>query len=236
LILAFTAIVFCVFIPTGSLGGQAGVLSVVQRAEFKQTHNAIVPRGACTSQDRRHVYVSVVELAGEGEGVRLRLWLWELSPGGERLREILLLEEATNLRAIPPVDHPVCALPTGEVIVVAGLGAKTPTLIKVDVAGQVQFRKPLPDSTEWNSDILSMFLVPTGDVILVGRSRQQASAWAVNGQGDILWRKRYQLGDVACGTDGVSVSDGEYVLCGGCMRSERSASWLLRIDSKGNER
>ena len=140
--------------------------------------------------------------------------------------------------------HSIAATSDGGYIVagrtlLGGWGETDPWLLKLDGAGNVIWQKSFRQSHAGFADSIK----PTSDGGYVvagwtyssGEGSEDAWVLKFDGQGNLVWQKRYGGTSVDIAYSVIPTSDGGYAVAGGTWSLESAQdAWVLKLDASGD--
>ncbi len=175
--------------------------------------------------------------------------LWEIDVNGNEIKDIILKDApqkiGKNLRDTSILIKDAIASNNGYVFAIGSFNDLTQSFMKMDQKGKIIFCKSIAEKSSEENDILinKIILLSNNNALLIGnKNRSDGLIIKVDSEGNKLWEKVYDKGQVEFFTDGVSVNtDGDFLIVGYSTKPAEDSSspdpsniWILRCDAEGN--
>ncbi|MFA5292475.1 MAG: hypothetical protein WC496_05505 [Phycisphaerae bacterium] len=155
---------------------------------------------------------------------RGKVWIWEISPDGEKTKETILKEgtikECSAIGDLWPTRG-LKISENGDIFMVGSFGklpAKEMSLMQTDVEGTKKNAKLIAEENQEEKDILILKMTSLLDdnILLIGKDANgNGLVIKADPQGNRLWKKIYKFGENNIFTDGIPLSEkGEFLVVG----------------------
>ncbi len=203
---------------------------------LQQRSNAMV----LSKQNGRLFVAGISTLAGIS-GKSGKFWIWEVNQSGEKTKEIEIKNPRGDrqLRSGYSYVKDISELDNGDLILIIEFEIDQPSLVRIGKNGKTIFIK---EFLKQGSHIVLNKIVAMrdGNLLLIGRNRDNAYLLKTDISGKILWDKIIDYGKTDFFTDGISIGEGRTLLIGNFGLSDKKGIWssdmlISKINDNGKK-
>ena len=175
--------------------------------------------------------------------------LWEIDQNGNMTKDIILgdIHEniTSNMISASRIISGLSVSKSRKINATGNFGGSDQTIMSLNRQGYKQMVKTIAETslTDGDNIILKKINLPNDSSLLIGKDvRDNGLAIKIDSQGNKLWKRTYDHGQLEYFCDGVAVgNNGDFIIVGSVVEpagkmyvGETLSIWVLRCDAEGN--
>lgn len=224
-----------------------GALNVLWQKDFGCSENLSYCLGAIAFNRVNNTLLVMGTSFNPKNYSNAKFWLWKVDENGNRIKNTIVKEvpesDGEAMKQAYTLIRSLAISSNGDIFVVGELDGITESFMKISQEGEIIFNKSVYDKELGDVDILINKMLPlsNNNFLLIGKDGENGLIMKIDSEGNRLWRKRHDIGQIELFTDGVSMDDGSgFLLVGNVANYAESGMigpsdiWVLRCDAEGN--
>lgn len=209
--------------------------TITHTVEYADEANGVYLCESDVSRVSGNIFQGVITKRHGEKTSLVKFSIWELSPEGRKLREMPIHQDRMILRGPVPELFPCLrVLPDGDILAIVSYGHVLPSVVRVDVQGNILFSKPLSQRKRDSAHYLDIVPALENQALVVGQVRGRPTILKLDRNGDILFEKQLDIQGGGVCSSGARLSDGSFYICGLSYDWKQPTSWLIQVDDQGD--